>query len=71
VREAFHFSAAFTTNALRAWPAAIPRLTVYEALRSLLNVLVTDLINEVRLRVAALGATTLADIRNAPDAWLR
>ena len=66
VREALPLFRSLHDNALRAWPAAIPRLTVYEALRSLLNVLVTDLINEVRLRVAALGATTLADIRNAP-----
>jgi len=66
VREAVPLFRSLHDNALRAWPAAIPRLTVYEALRSLLNVLVTDLINEVRLRVAALGATTLADIRNAP-----
>ncbi len=28
--------------------------------------MVTDLMNEVRARVAALGATTLADIRRAP-----
>jgi dGTPase len=28
--------------------------------------MVTDLMNEVRARVAALGATTLADVRQAP-----
>ena len=66
VREALPLFRSLHDNALRAWPAAVPRLTVYEALRSLLNVLVTDLINEVRARVAALGATTLTDIRNAP-----
>ena len=32
----------------------------------MLNALVTDLIEEVRSRVAALGATTLDDIRHAP-----
>ena len=67
VREALPLFRSLHDNALRAWPAAVPRLTVYEALRSLLNVLVTDLINEVRSRVAALGATTLADVRNAPE----
>ena len=49
------------------FPAAPPRLAVYEALRRLLNALVTDLIDEVRARVSALGATTLDDIRRAPQ----
>jgi dGTPase len=40
---------------------------VYEALRRVLNVLVTDLIEEVRSRVTALGATTLDEIRHAPE----
>ncbi len=40
---------------------------VYEALRRVLNAFVTDLIEEVRARVAALGATTLAEIRRAPE----
>ncbi len=51
--------------ALRRYPAAAPKLTVNEALKSLLNALVTDLLNEVRAQVAASGATTLADIRQA------
>ncbi len=43
-------------DAARAkFPAAPPRLAVYEALRQLLNAWVTDLIDEVRLRVHALG----------------
>jgi dGTPase len=40
---------------------------VYEALRRVLNVLVTDLIEEVRSRVTALGATTLDEVRHAPQ----
>jgi dGTPase len=40
---------------------------VYEALRRVLNAWVTDLIEEVRKRVNALGATTLNDIRSAPQ----
>ncbi len=52
--------------ALGAYPKAAPRLAIYEALRGLLNALVTDLAQEVRARVAELGAVTLADIRRAP-----
>ncbi len=33
----------------------------------MLNAFVTDLIEEVRTRVMALGATTLAEIRRAPQ----
>ena len=51
------------------YPNAAPRLAVYDALRRLLNVFVTDLLSEVRARVAALGATTLAEIRHAPHGW--
>jgi dGTPase len=40
---------------------------MYEALRRMLNAFVTDLIEEVCARVTALGATTLADIRCAPQ----
>jgi len=46
--------------------SAAPRLAAYEALRRLLDALVTDLMDAVRARVAALGATTLDDIRRAP-----
>jgi dGTPase len=53
--------------ALHSFPQAAPRLTVYEALRRLLNVFVSDLLTEVRARVAASGAATLADIRRAPQ----
>jgi len=48
------------------YPAAASKLTINEALKRVLNALVTDLLNEVRARVTALGATTLADIRMAP-----
>ncbi|MGB8031748.1 MAG: dNTP triphosphohydrolase [Terracidiphilus sp.] len=55
----------FHDAARASFPAAPPRLAVYEALRQLLNAWVTDLIDEVRLRVDALGATTLDAIRRA------
>jgi dGTPase len=66
VREAVPLFRGFHDAALRSYPLAAPRLAVYEALRRLLNALVTDLMNEVSARVAALGATTLKDIRRAP-----
>jgi len=66
VREAMPLFRAFHNDALRSYPAAAPRLAVYEALRRLLNALVTDLMNEVCGRVAAIGAYTLADVRRAP-----
>jgi dGTPase len=48
------------------YPAAQTKQAVYETLNRMLNALVTDLIDEVRNHVAALGATTLDDIRRAP-----
>lgn len=47
------------------YPSAQAKQTVYETLNRMLNALVTDLIEQVRNHVAALGATTLNDIRNA------
>jgi dGTPase len=48
------------------FPAAPPKQTVYETLNRMLNALVTDLIEEVSRRVAAVNATTLDEIRRAP-----
>ncbi len=48
------------------YPNAQSKQTVYETLNRVLNALVTDLIDEVRNRVAALGAVTLEDIRRTP-----
>ncbi|MGD1108308.1 MAG: dGTP triphosphohydrolase [Terracidiphilus sp.] len=67
VRNAAPLFRGFHDAAVQSFPAAPPRLAVYEALRRLLNVWVTDLIEEVRRRVNALGATTLEDIRSAPQ----
>ncbi len=49
------------------FPAAAPKVVVYETLRRMLNAFVTDLIHEVRSRVAALGAESLSEIRRAPQ----
>jgi dGTPase len=42
------------------------RLTISEALRLMLNALVTDLIREVHARMDALHIATLADVRRTP-----
>jgi dGTPase len=51
---------------LREYPAATEKLAVSEALRRVLNLMVTDLLNEIETGVVAIGATTLDDIRLAP-----
>ena len=53
-------------RALGQYPAAPPKLTVNEALKGVLNALVTDLLHEMRARVIALGASGLDEIRRAP-----
>jgi dGTPase len=67
VRAAAPLFRSFHDAAIQGFPNAPPRLAVYEALRRLLNAWVTDLIDEVRKRVNELGATTLEDIRSAPQ----
>jgi dGTPase len=71
VRAGVPLFRALHDEAVRRFPDAAPRLTVYEALRQLVNALVSDLMAEVRRRVTALGATThteigLEEIRRAP-----
>jgi dGTPase len=67
VRQTVPHFREFHDAVLKSYPAAAPKLAVYDALRRLLNVFVTDLMNEVRARVTAHGATTLEDIRRAPS----
>ena len=67
VRDGAPLFRSFHDATIRSFPAAPPRLAVYEALRRLLNAWVTDLIWEVRKRVNELGATTLEKIRRAPQ----
>jgi dGTPase len=66
VRETVPLFREFHDASLRSYPAAAPKLAIYDALRRMLNAFVTDLMNETRIRVTALGATTLEDIRRAP-----
>src|SRR5580692_5238374 len=62
VREAVPLFRGFHDAALASYPHAASKVVVYESLRRVLNLLVTDLIEEVRARVIALGATTLEEI---------
>jgi dGTPase len=56
----------FHDAVLDQYPAAAQKLSVNETLKRILNLLVTDLMNETSSRVAEAGATTLEDIRRAP-----
>ncbi|HEX3892023.1 MAG TPA: dNTP triphosphohydrolase [Terracidiphilus sp.] len=67
VRDCVPLFRRFDDVTLRTYPDARPKIRVNEALRRILNALITDLMQEVRTRVAALGATTLDDIRRAPQ----
>lgn len=67
VRENVPLFRGFHDAAQRAYPQAATRLAVYDALRRMLNAFVSDLLAEMRRRVAGLGATTLDDIRRAPE----
>jgi len=52
--------------ALARFPDARPRLNISEAIRRMLNALVTDFIHEVHARVSSAQITALAEVRNAP-----
>jgi dGTPase len=67
VRGASPFFCKFHDAALAHYPNALSKVVVYEALRRVLNAFVTDLICEVQARVNAIGATTLKDVRRAPQ----
>ncbi len=56
----------FHDEVTEQYPSAPSKQAVYETLNRMLNALVTDLIEEVRKRVAASGAVSLDEIRRAP-----
>ena len=66
VREAVPLFRRHHDSVAGQFPDARPKLVINEALRRILNALVTDLLTEVCARVNALGATTLDGIRRAP-----
>jgi dGTPase len=67
VREGVKLFRECHDSVLREYPQAAPRLSASEALKRLLNALVTDLIKEVRRRVATAGIRTVAELREAPQ----
>jgi len=66
VRASVPLFRGFHDAALRNFPNVAPRLAIYDALRRMLDAFVSDLVNEIRARVTALGAQSLDDIRKAP-----
>jgi dGTPase len=66
VRQGVALFRGFHDGVLVDYPVAPAKLAVYEALKRVLNALVTDLIEETARLAAALGATTLDEIRRAP-----
>jgi dGTPase len=67
VRENVPLFRGFHDTAVNKYPNAAVKLAVNEALKGVLNALVTDLMSELRMGVSAIGATTLEGIRNAPQ----
>jgi dGTPase len=71
VREGVALFRGFHDAVMREYPAAQPKLAAYEAIKRILNLFVTDLMEETRRQVAVLGAGRLDDvgleeIRRAP-----
>ncbi|MGA2217006.1 MAG: dGTP triphosphohydrolase [Terracidiphilus sp.] len=66
VRDSVPLFRRFHDTVLVEFPAAPEKLAISETLRRVLNLLVTDLLEEVRAAVSRLGAATLADVRQAP-----
>jgi dGTPase len=67
VREGVALFRGFHDAVLRDYSAVPQKLAIYETLKRVLDALVTDLMEETRRQVAALGATTLDEIRRAPQ----
>jgi dGTPase len=66
VRAAVPLFRKFHDEALADYPAAAPKLAVSDALRRLLDLLVTDLLHETHRRVLAADIETLDELRHAP-----
>ena len=66
VRQGVPLFRRFHDAVVEQYPTAAQKLTINEALKRILNLLVTDLMDEVRRRVAELGAVDLEQIRRAP-----
>ncbi|MDR3723141.1 MAG: dNTP triphosphohydrolase [Terracidiphilus sp.] len=67
VRSSLPLFRQFHDRALAAYPAAAPKLAISEAIRRLLDLLVTSLLDETRARVLGSGIDTLEGVRLAPQ----
>jgi dGTPase len=67
VREGVPLFRDFHDAVLSEYPTAAQKTATYEALMGVLNAMVTDLLGEVQMRVSAMGAETLEEIRRAPE----
>ena len=67
IRERVGIFARFYREAEQKYPQAPDKLKFNEALKSMLNRLVTDLIENTRARIAAAKVETLADVRQHPE----
>ena len=67
VREGVPFFRACHDAAMAQYPHARTRLTISEAIRRMLNSLVSDLMQSVHTRVAAAGIATHEDVRRQPE----
>ncbi len=66
IRERIAIFDRFYREADRKYPQAPDKLKFNEAIKSMLNRMVTDLIESTRTRIKAAGVTTLDDVRNCP-----
>ena len=66
VRDGVEVFRRFLSRAQAEYAAAAPRLLANEALRQMLNALVTDLLSETSACVARAGAATLEQVRHLP-----
>lgn len=67
IRAAVPLFRQFHDEALAGYPQAEPKLAVFDAIRRLLDLLVTDLLQTTARRVNEAGITTLEAVRHAPE----
>lgn len=67
IRAAVPLFRQFHDEALAAYPQAEPKLSAFDAIRRLLDLLVTDLLQTTARRVNEAGITTLEAVRHAPE----
>ena len=66
VRDCVPLFRRFHDRVAELYTAASNKIAVNETLRRVLNALVTDMLDEIRVQVRKFGAETLEDIRSAP-----